>query len=263
MKAGAFLLIMCLSSSVFAAGGILGQAAAAATTAVTGTVAPSSSMDSGTKPAEVKSDGIAMNSPLAALSVTPLGVDPTSMDAEVKMPSTDPITGATSATGGSAAPGPDLNTLWKCKHDPAMNRALCTASIQLFCSGRCTRLNCLVPTNYVTCVDVCGEKATMMQPCVDAGKKNVGPAQIMNVAGAFDPSAPPPPDPSLAADDSAKMAPGGPGMAPGMNPMGMAPGMDPMGMAMAASPAMMGVGLAAAAAPSIVSGVSGLFRKKK
>jgi hypothetical protein len=158
--------------------------------------------------------------------------DPTSIDAEKKVPNMDPF--SQGSAGGSSLTPPDLDLLWKCKRDSSANKATCVFAIQLFCSGRCTRLNCMVPTNYVTCLDVCGEKATMIQPCLDAGKRNPGPAQIMNVAGAFDPSEPPPPptDPAAADPNQAGMQPG---MQPGMNPM-----MDPnmmMGM-MAASAGM-------------------------
>ncbi len=202
---------------------------------------------------------------LEAIEGALTGVDPTSIDAERAVPNMDPNSGT---AGGSNTPPPNLELLWKCKRDSSMNKALCAVAIQNFCSGRCTRLNCMVPTNYVTCTDICGEKATMMQPCVDAGKLNVGPAQIMNVQGAFDPSAPPPPPPEPAADPNA--AAGAPGqdqnaaMAAMMQQqqqmamMGMGLGLAGAGAGAAAK----GVGAAAKGVGSAAKGIGSLFKRK-
>ena len=179
------------------ASGIIGQITSAINNQVApSTGAPNSGASNNSNPANRISD---KENNLESIEGALTGIDPTSIDAEKTIPNMDPNQGT---AGGGSMPPPDLGLLWRCKRDSSMNKALCAVAIQNFCSGRCTRLNCMVPTNYVTCTDVCGEKATMMQPCMDAGKLNVGPAQIMNVQGAFDPSAPPPPPPDPAPDNN-------------------------------------------------------------
>lgn len=198
-----FALIIGRSHSSFGLGATLGQL----TSTATGASVSNTNTDSGTKPADTKSDGIPMNSPLAAISVTPIGIDPSSMDAEVKMPITtdasispkaDPNTpsitpdsgasGANTATNTPSTPI-DFDLLWTCRQSPASikDKEKCATAMQFFCAGRCTRLNCAILTNRATCLDVCGSNNPMMEPCIMAGKRNTSvniPLQSFPVTGA-------------------------------------------------------------------------------
>ena len=133
------------------------------------------------------------------------GIDPTSIDAEPKMdmttdasapaPGTNPNAPPTDSGNSGNSPnmmfGPDLDLMWNCKHNPAVDKEQCAKSMQLFCSGFCSRLNWAILTNRVTCLEICSDSNPMMEPCVEAGKRKRGvqkPPQTFNVSN---PNAPP------------------------------------------------------------------------
>lgn len=240
-----FALIIGKTYASFGLGAAIGQLAATAT----GVTNPNTNIDSGTKPEEGKSDGISMNSPLAAISAAKPGIDPSSMDAEVKMPiSTDasippkpdpnappPISdsGASGENASVSTPSQsiDFDLLWSCKRNSVIkDKEKCATAMQFFCAGRCTRLNCAILTNRAICLDVCGSNNPMMEPCVMAGKQK---AAISTPMQNF---------PAMGGGGYSPMMTGGMGM------------MDPnmAGAAMLGSAAASGVG-------ALASGIGSLF----
>ncbi len=165
------------------------------------------------------------------------GIDPTSIDAEPKM---DMTTDSSGPLSGDMMPGPNLDMMWNCKHNPGANQEQCATSMQLFCSGFCSRLNCAILTNRTTCLEICSDSNPMMEPCVSAGKRKRGVQAAPSTFNVANPNLPP---------------------AAGPSPMDMQQQMMMQQMMMQQQMMMMGVGAAGAGLGAAAKGIGKAFKK--